>query len=130
MTDHRLLLFARAIEVFVMCVRKEPYHRVLLFVLALLGGIIPGGTGTALAGIDPQVILQAKRATVGILREPDSASDRWQFKGTGVHLGDGYIVTTRHVVDASGDEKTLRPSVTILTQDFREVPAFLTGDTR
>lgn len=100
-------------------------HRCVLVILALLGGVgIPAGGQTALAGIDPQVILQAKRATVGILRE----SERFQFKGTGIHVGEGYIVTARHVVDVTGDQKTLHPSVTILTQDLREMPAFLAAE--
>lgn len=105
--------------------RLRPSHSVVLFLLALLGGIgLPVGGETALAGIDPQVIAQAKRATVGILRE----SERFQFEGTGVHLGEGFIVTARHVVDASGDQKALRPSVTILTQDLRELSAYLAGE--
>ncbi len=112
-----------------MCVRKLPSCRVVLFILALLGGIImPAGSRMALAGIDAQVILQAKRATVGILRESDRASERFQFKGAGVHIGDGYIVTARHVVDMQGADKGFLQHVTILTQDLREVPAFLTGE--
>ncbi len=109
--------------------RNVPCYSLVLFILVLLGSVgMPAGGQMVLAGIDPQVILQAKRATVGILRESDRASERFQFKGTGVHLGEGYILTARHVVDASGDQKTPRPSVTILTQDLRELPAFLAGE--
>lgn len=34
----------------------------------------------------------------------------------------------RHVIDAPGDRKSLRPSVTILMQDLREIPAYLNGE--
>jgi serine protease Do len=108
---------------------QSPHGLAVVLLLALLGGVVVGARPLpALAGIDPQVVAQAKRATVGILRDAEGAPEGFKFKGTGVHLGDGYIVTARHVVDGAGDGRTLRPSVTILTRDLRELPAFLTGD--
>ncbi|WP_447976656.1 S1C family serine protease [Candidatus Nitrospira bockiana] len=104
--------------------RMRPRHSLVLLALALGAVAIPAGPEPALAGVDSQVILEAKRATVGILRE----AERFQFQGTGVHIGDGYIVTARHVVTMQGADKAILPSVTILTQDLHELTAFLVGE--
>ncbi|MBI4400726.1 MAG: trypsin-like peptidase domain-containing protein [Nitrospirae bacterium] len=103
--------------------RRRGYFFTVLAV-AVLGFLwILGGMGYAHV-LDPNVILEAKKATVGILSE----SERTRFRGTGFHIGDGYIVTARHIAETEADTKTVLERVRILTQDQREMPAFLSGD--
>lgn len=73
-------------------------------------------------------------ATVGILTETpaDRASgfqSRFSIRGTGVHLGDGYIVTARHAVEREqGSKKVLPKEIFVLAAGLTELPAHLVGD--
>lgn len=79
----------------------------------------------------PIVIERAKRATVGILRNDQDAQyeagqARFSLRGTGIHVGNGYIVTAQHaVMRTEAGEKVLPREITILTADLDELPALL-----
>jgi serine protease Do len=79
------------------------------------------------------VIEQAMRATVGILSETPAErgtgfQGRLSVRGSGVHLGDGYVMTARHAVERDqGSQKTLPRDIFILTVDLAELPARLAG---
>lgn len=106
-------------------------------ILSLGLSIVPLLAPTAAAGTpgerlaDP--IHRAKRATVGILRADERAVDlptkaHFSIRGTGVHLGDGYIVTARHAVTRQeGSQTVLAETIAVLTEDFHELPAELVG---
>ena len=81
-----------------------------------------------------EAVERAKRATVGILNAtPDTRQSGYDtqlsFRGTGVHLGNGYILTARHAVERqSGSNATIPNTIVILTQRLEELPAKLVGD--
>ena len=76
---------------------------------------------------------QAKGSTVGILRFLDDTTtpeNRQQFsiRGTGVHIGDGYIVTARHAVERPEGGKVIVPkTIHVLTGQFDELQAMFIG---
>jgi serine protease Do len=82
-----------------------------------------------------KVIEQAKAATVGILHdgvESGLAPRQAQFsvRGTGVHLGEGYLVTARHVVERQergAVEPTLPEEIHVLTTTLDELSARLSS---
>ncbi|HZS12681.1 MAG TPA: serine protease, partial [Nitrospirales bacterium] len=77
---------------------------------------------------------RAKRATVGILDAPPDQSagtfaTRVAIRGTGVHLGDGYVVTARHVAERPERGELILPKdIGLLTWDLIELSATLIGD--
>ena len=76
---------------------------------------------------------QAKRATVGVLRDVQEASAEatkahFSVRGSGFHIRDGYIVTARHAVKREEGGKTVIPKqIMVLTGNLDELPAELTG---
>lgn len=85
--------------------------------------------------LDRHAIEQAKSATVGILQSgqveaPDSPDQGLPVKirGSGIHLGQGIIVTARHAVERSEGGKVVIPeTIHVLTDDLRELPALRQG---
>lgn len=76
------------------------------------------------------VIEQAKLATVGILQTGSMQTGEpgydapIKIRGSGIHLGQGVIVTVRHAVERSEGGKSVVPDVIhVLTDDLRELPA-------
>jgi len=80
-----------------------------------------------------QVIKRAKQATVGILQSPEDAGSHptkthFSIRGTGVHIGKGYILTARHAVERTEGGKTVIPkTIAVLTGDLDELPALFIG---
>lgn len=78
-------------------------------------------------------IEQARRATVGILRQTGEQEDHtsqphFSIRGSGFHIRDGYIVTARHAVERQeGGDPIIPEEIFILTEKFEEVPAGLIG---
>jgi len=80
-----------------------------------------------------QVIEHARQATVGILDDAAEASQaprpaQVSVRGSGVHVGDGYIVTARHVVERperGAAEPTLPSEIRVLTNALEELLAHL-----
>ena len=83
-----------------------------------------------------EVTEQAKMATVGILRHTDDTSyksvhSQFSIRGSGVQLGDGYVLTARHVVERQDGGKIQIPSsIRVLTTRFGEWRAELVGANR
>ena len=84
----------------------------------------------------PEAAEQAKMATVGILRHAEddaykSVYSEFAIRGSGVHLGDGYILTARHVVDRQeGGNTHLPDTIRVLSTGFSEWQAKLVGSDR
>jgi serine protease Do len=82
---------------------------------------------------DSGMIEQAKQATVGILQDAQGTDNQarqghFSVRGTGFHIGDGYIVTARHAVERDEEGKKVIPGrIMLLTTDLDELPATLTG---
>lgn len=78
-------------------------------------------------------VTQARQGTVGILkRAPSSSTDPGQHgfsvKGSGVYLGDGYILTSRHVTRRhEGRNAVDPPHVSVISGELEEVTASLVG---
>ena len=78
-------------------------------------------------------VTQARQGTVGILkRAPSSSADpdqpRFSVRGTGVYLGDGYILTSRHVTKRHERRHTVDPPhVSVISDELEEVTASLVG---
>ncbi|MFM8550762.1 MAG: S1C family serine protease [Nitrospiraceae bacterium] len=81
-----------------------------------------------------QAVERGKRATVGILNATQEARQsgydtQLSFRGTGVHLHNGYVLTARHAVERqSGSNSIIPATILILTQRLEELPAQLVGD--
>lgn len=107
----------------------------------LISLIVVYGLGLSMAHADDQVanlrahaIEQAKLATVGILQADSLSTEERdygvpvQIRGSGIHLGNGVILTARHAVEQSQGGKTGVPDVIhVLTDDLRELPAARQG---
>lgn len=81
----------------------------------------------------PMEIERAKHVTVGILRDDQDAQyqvgqARFSLRGTGISVGNGYVVTAQHaVMRTEAGTKVISRQITILTADLDELPALLTG---
>ena len=113
-----------------------------LHVLVLLSSLATGWSTEPLGmlahgeptSMDAHEIEQAKRATVGILQTDALQNDNLsygasiQIRGSGVHLGEGIILTVRHAVERSVGGKVVVPdTIHVLTDDLRELPAVRKG---
>ena len=79
-------------------------------------------------------IEQAKRATVGILQAGSGEFDDPAYgipikiRGSGIHLGDGVILTARHAVEQTEGGKLVVPDmIRVLTDDLRALTAARQG---
>lgn len=78
-------------------------------------------------------VTQARHGTVGILkRAPSSSTDpsqpKFSVKGSGVYLGDGYVLTSRHVTKQHEGRNTVDPPhVSVISGELEEVTASLVG---
>jgi len=87
-----------------------------------------------LSQMSAHTIEQAKRATVGIL-QADAVENEGlgygvpiKIRGSGIHLGEGIIVTARHAVERSEGGKVVVPNgIHVLTDDLRELSAIRRG---
>lgn len=116
--------------------------KTLLHVLAPLSSLVLGlwvGPLVMLAHGEPSPryaheIEQAKRATVGILQadaqqvEGLGYGGSIKIRGSGIHLGEGIVLTARHAVERSVGGKVVVPDmIQVLTDDLRELPAIRQG---
>ena len=76
-----------------------------------------------------EVVEQAKLGTVGILTQstqPDGKA--FSVRGSGIYLGDGYILTARHATKRQGAGTTAGPPhVSVIASTLEEAPAALVG---
>ena len=76
-----------------------------------------------------EIVEQAKHGTVGILK-PSTQPDRNSFsvRGSGIYLGDGYILTARHATKRPGGGTTTDPPhVSVISSTLAEASATLVG---
>lgn len=81
-----------------------------------------------------EAIEEAKRATVGILQGASAKAGEPEYdvsvkvRGTGIHVGDGVILTARHAVERSeGGKKVVPKEIRVLTDNLRQVSAVRLG---
>ncbi|UCH90580.1 MAG: serine protease [Nitrospirota bacterium] len=81
-----------------------------------------------------RAIEQAKLATVGILQSDVMPTDGPDYgaplkiRGSGIHLGEGVILTARHAVERSEGGKLVVPElIHVLSDNLRELPATRQG---
>jgi len=83
--------------------------------------------------VSPITLERIKQTTVGILQHPETETKThpnatFAIRGTGVHIGDGFIVTAKHAVTTfKGGSNGLPQSIYILTTDLQELSAGLIG---
>ena len=89
------------------------------------------GEASPVPSHDP--IERAKNATVGVLRHATDSSyqttqSQFAIRGSGVHLGEGYILTARHAVERQEGSKVEIPqTIHIVTDELAEFSAELVG---
>ncbi len=104
----------------------------LVFCLGV--GLSPALADDSASNMYARAIEQAKLATVGILPTLATNTEALDYRlsvkirGSGIHVGDGVIVTARHAVERSeGGKRVVPEEIHVLTDDFREVPAIRRG---
>jgi serine protease Do len=75
------------------------------------------------------VVEQAKRGTVGILTQSTQPNGKaFSVRGSGIYLGDGYILTARHATKHQGAGTAADPPhVSVIAGTLEEAPAALVG---
>ena len=80
-----------------------------------------------------EIVEEAKHGTVGILKQADAQStspDRnpLSVRGSGIYLGDGYILTARHATKLPGGGATVDPPhISVISSTLKEASATLIG---
>ena len=81
----------------------------------------------------PEIVEQSKRATVGILSPVNDRSTitepaPFSIRGSGTHIGSGYILTARHAIERQEGGKTIAPkTIQVMTGDLHELTAHFIG---
>ncbi|WP_447971393.1 S1C family serine protease [Nitrospira sp. M1] len=110
---------------------------VWFFAMAWLCISMDGIGGEAWSSELHDAVEQAKHATVGILRHnsdemsQQSVQSQFAIRGSGVHLGEGYILTARHAVERTrGGKAEVPQAIHVLTDGLAELSAHLIGVNR
>ena len=76
-----------------------------------------------------EIVEHAKHGTVGILKQSTSPDrDSFSVRGSGIYLGDGYILTARHATKRPGVGTTADPPhVSVISSTLQEASATLVG---
>ena len=80
-----------------------------------------------------EIVNEAKHGTVGILKQTEARSTSpnrrsLTVKGSGIYLGDGYVLTARHATKREGEGKTVDPlHVSVISSTLEESSATLVG---
>lgn len=111
---------------------------VLTVLISLIIGLCGGPLVLLASGESPDrsahTIERAKRATVGILQTDVAQAVDEGFgiplaiRGSGIHVGKGFIITARHAVERTEGGKVVVPEqIHVLTDNLRELPATRQG---
>ena len=101
--------------------------------LTFMACVLIPSTSAAQTSDFATAVTQARHGTVGILkRAPSSSTDpsqpKFSVKGSGVYLGDGYVLTSRHVTKQHEGSNTVDPPhVSVISGELEEVTASLVG---
>ena len=76
-----------------------------------------------------EIVEQAKHGTVGILNQSNSPDrNSLSVRGSGIYLGEGYILTARHATKRPGGGTTVDPpQISIISSTLQEASATLIG---
>ena len=106
----------------------------ILFMMILFFMMSMPGIGIEASPLSvPDPLERAKQATVGVLRHAADSShhstqSQFAIRGSGFHIGDGYIVTARHAVERREGSKAKIPEyISIITSQLTEYSAELIG---
>ena len=106
----------------------------IVLIVCFSSGLSDASAEEQLSLNQAELIERAKRATVGILQADAVESEEQGYgvpikiRGTGIHLGNGIILTARHAVERSEGGKVGVPEeIHVLTDDVRELPAIRQG---
>ncbi len=79
-----------------------------------------------------EIVEQAKHGTVGILTQSTSPEgNSFSVRGSGIYLGDRYILTARHATKRPGSGTTADPQhISVISSTFEEASATLVGVNR
>jgi len=104
------------------------------FTFAIMIAIWFSVCGTASAEVSiSEVTENSKRATVGILKPAIdqatiSGSTPISVRGTGIHMGKGYILTARHAIEReAGGKRVAAETIQVITSDLHQVTAKFIG---
>ena len=108
-------------------------NRGLMHIMLLIIVTTHAMSGEALPIQSHDPIERAKLATVGVLRHAtdssyQTAQSQFAIRGSGVHLGEGYILTARHAIERQeGGKIEIPQSIHIITGKLVEYSADLIG---
>ena len=104
----------------------------LCFIVWMLGS--PGLIHATNSGrVLPHILERIQLTTVGILQHTETETTAptkttFAIRGTGIHIGNGFILTAKHAVTIrQGSSAELPPTIHILTTQFHELSADFIG---
>jgi len=109
-------------------------QRVAIIPLALLlTGLCPTFATSSEATVISNAAEKARRATIGVLRPPAeratiSGQAPFSIRGSGTHIGNGYLLTARHAIKRQEGGQSIAPkTIQVITGDLHELEATLVG---
>ncbi len=109
-------------------------QRVAIIPLALLlTGLCSTMATSSEATVLSNAAEKAKRATIGVLRPPAeratiSGQAPFSIRGSGTHIGNGYLLTARHAIERQeGGQRITPKTIQVITSDLHELEATLVG---
>jgi len=100
-----------------------------ILLTALCPTVVSSAEGTVLSNAAEN----AKRATIGVLRPSAeratiSGQAPFSIRGSGTHIGNGYLLTARHAIERQeGGQRIAPTTIQVITGDLHELEASLVG---
>lgn len=112
----------------------DKYLRILLWLVIFGGPVFSSSPAETAERVIRNPIEQAKLATVGILQSDQSDIPENEYglpvniRGSGIHIGQGVIVTARHAVERpEGGQVVIPKTIHVVTDNLLELPAMRQG---
>jgi len=106
----------------------------LILLIILLTNLWPSITTPSENTLISTAAEKAKRATIGVLRPyPErstiSGGKPFSIRGSGTHIGNGYLLTARHAIERQEGGQTIVPkTIQVITGALHEIEATLVGN--
>lgn len=111
--------------------RKQSFALVLLLIFFIIQW--PSIAASSQDTLLTKAAEQAKRATIGVLqphteRGSNSMVSPFSIRGSGTHIGNGYLLTAQHAIERQEGGRTIAPeTIHVITDNLHELEATLVG---